>query len=141
MSLLAIIRRHQFRASRLVAALAAVAWFGIAVAPCQASMDAAHAGSSHHGSMPAGDCGHCSDTNSVPDTGCASVAGASCLAQSPALVDRHNAGDQQLQAAPPPAIPDFDIPGADAGPPGNVRFRPIPVSSASLQQRYCTYLK
>ena len=141
MSLLVTIRRRQFRASRLVAAVAALAWLGSVVVPCQAAMDTAHAGTSHHGSMPAGNCDHCTDTRTTPDTGCSSLIAAGCLAESPALLDRHVTSDQWPTAAPPPAIPDIGLPSADTGFAGNVRFRPIPVSATSLQQRYCTYLK
>jgi len=141
MSLLAAIRRHQIRASRLVAALAAVAWFGIVVVPCQASLDASHVGSSHHGSMPAGDCGHCPDTDSAPDDACATIAAPDCASQVQTVVERRAADDPKPQAAPPPAFPDFDAHPPDIGPPADARFRPTPVSSASVQQRYCTYLK
>ena len=141
MSLLATIRRHQIRASRLIAAFAAVAWIGIAVAPCQASTYASHAPSPHHGSMPAGDCGHCPDTNSGPDDACATIAATDCVSQVLTVVERREAEDPKPQAAPPPSFRDFDAYPPDAGPPADARFRPTPACSASVQQRYCTYLK
>jgi hypothetical protein len=141
MSLLAAIRRHQIRASRLVAALAAVAWFGFVVVPCQASPDPLLTGSSHDGSMPAGDCGHCPDTNSGPDDACATIAAPDCVSQVQAVVERRPVDDPKPQAAPPLSFLDFDAYPPDIGPPADARFRPTPVSSASVQQRYCTYLK
>ena len=141
MSLVAAIRRHQIRASRLIAAFAAVAWIGIAVAPCQASTYASHAPSPHHGSMPAGDCGHCPDTNSGPDDGCATIAAPDCVSQVQAAVEWRAADDPKPQAAPPPSFLDFDPYPPDIGPSSDAPFRPTPVYSASVQQRYCTYLK
>lgn len=141
MGMLANFRRHQFRAPRLVAALVAVAWFGFAVAPCHASPDAGHMGSSHHGSMPAGDCGHGPDTTSSPDEPCVMVDAADCLSQAQAIVERRKVDDPQPPAAPPPAFLDFDEPTPGIGFPTNARIRPTPVSRASVQQRYCTYLK
>jgi hypothetical protein len=137
MGLLADLRRHQIRASRLVAALAAVAWFGIAVAPCQASTDAGHVGSSHHGSMPADKCGHCPDTTSGSDAPCAIAAAGQCLSQGQAIV----VDDPLPQAAPPPALLDLDPFAPDIGFSTGARIRPAPVARASVQQRFCTYLK
>jgi len=141
MGLLANLRHRQFQASRLVTAILAVAWLGLAVAPCHASVDAGHVGSSHHGSMPAGSCDHCPDTTSSSDAPCAMTASADCLTKGQAIVERSQAGDLQLQAAPAPAFPNFSPLSSGNGFPNNDRIRPTPVAHASVQQRYCTYLK
>jgi len=98
-------------------------------------------GSSHHGSMPADDCGHCPDTTSTPDELCTMVAAGDCLSQGRAMVERRLVDDPQPQAAPPPAFLHFDAPTPAIGSPTEPRIRPTPVSRASVQQRYCTYLK
>lgn len=134
-------RRHQFRAPRLVAAVVAVAWFGFAAAPCQACPDAGQPKSSHHGSMSADHCGHGPDTNSTPDEPCAVVAAADCPSQGLTIVERREGGDTQMQAAPPPAFIDLDPVASDIGLPADARIRQAPVARASVQQRYCTYLK
>jgi hypothetical protein len=139
--LLAKFRRHQLQTPRLVTAILAVAWLGLAVAPCHASVDAGHVDSSHHGSVPSGSCGHCPDTSSGSDAPCTMDAAGDCLTQSQAIVDRGHAGDVQPQAAPPPAFLNFDPPASANGIPTNARIRPTPVAHASVQQRYCTYLK
>jgi len=141
MGLLANLRRRQFQAPRLVTSILAVAWLGLAVAPCHASVDAGHMGSSHHGSMPAGSCDHCPDATSGSDAPCAMVAAGDCLTKGQAIVERSPAGDLHLQAAPPPAYPNFNPLDSGNSYPTNARIRPTPVAHASVQQRYCTYLK
>jgi len=141
MSLLANLRRQPLRAPRLVAALIAVAWFGLAATPCQASMHTGHIGSSHHGSMPAGSCGHCPDATSGSDAPCATVIAGDCLTQGQAIMMRSQVDDLQPQAAPPPSFPDFDPVSPGISPSREARIRPTPVARASIQQRYCTYLK
>jgi len=141
MGLLANLRRHQFQAPRLVTAILAVAWLGLAVAPCHASVDAGHMGSSHHGSMPAGSCNHCPDNTSSSDAPCAMAAAGDCVTKGQAIVERSQAGDLQPQAAPPPAFPNFNPLTSGSCFPTNARIRPTPVAHASVQQRYCSYLK
>jgi hypothetical protein len=141
MGLLTNLRRRQFRVPRLVSAILAVAWLGLAVAPCHASVDAGHIGSSHHGSMPAGNCDHCPDATSGSDAPCAMVAAGDCLTKGQAIVERSQAGHSQLQAAPPPSFPNFDSLTTGSSFPDHARIRPTPVAHASVQQRYCTYLK
>jgi hypothetical protein len=133
MGLLANLRRHQIRASRLVATLAAVAWFGFAVAPCQASP--------LHESMPAGDCGHCPTAPSDLDNGCATVAAPDCPTEGLALVERRDTEIPQPPAGPPPAFTSFDAAIPDGGSLRDTRARRLFVSHVSIQQRYCTYLK
>ena len=133
-------RIGQFRASRLVVAVFALGLLGFSVAPCHAMPEQQHPGTSHHGSMPAGDCGHCPHAPSGLDHGCANVAAPDCASVGPALIERQ--GDQlQPAAAPPPAILDFDAFPSDDGLVRDVRVHDLPVSNVPLQQRYCTYLK
>jgi len=98
-------------------------------------------GSSHHGSMPAGSCDHCPDATSGSDAPCAMVAVGDCLTKGQAIVERSQAGDLHLQAAPPPVYPNFNPLTSGNSHPANARIRPVPVAHASVQQRYCTYLK
>lgn len=133
MSLLAIIRHHQRRASRLVTAVFAIGWLGFAFAPCQASPQ--------HESMPANDCGHCPATASDPSEGCATIAAPECLLQGQALIEPRDAGNPQPPAGPPPAFLDFSAFVPDGGMSADARARLTPVSRVSLQQRYCSYLK
>jgi len=133
MSLLASIRLHQLRASRLVTAVLAVAWLGFAVAPCHASP--------HHEPLPAEDCNHCPVATSDTGTACTAMVAVDCPSLEPALLDRRDAGNQQPQAAPPPAIWQFNAPLAGIDADAGGRASPAPVSHVSLQQRYCSYLK
>jgi len=98
-------------------------------------------GSSHHGSMPADNCGHCPDTTSSSDEPCAIVAAGDCLTQGQAIVERSQVDDSQSQVAPPPAFQNFDSLASGISFPTDARIRPTPVAHASVQQRYCTYLK
>jgi len=141
MGLLANFRRDQLRAPRLFAAFLAVVWIGLAAAPCQASMAAGHAGSSHHGSMPAGSCGHCPDAISSSDAPCAMLAADDCLTAGQAIVKRSQFDDSQPQAMLPPAFLNFEHPVSGFSSPAETRIRPTPIARASVQQRYCTYLK
>lgn len=134
-------RRHPFRDPRLVAALVAVAWLGFAAAPCHASPDAGQPDSSHHGPTSTDDCGHCPDTDTAPDEPCAMVAAADCLEPALTTVERRAGCDTQLQAAPPAAFIDLDLIAPAIGFSADARIRQAPVACASVQQRYCTYLK
>ncbi len=141
MRLLTTIRLRQLRASRLVAAVFAIAWFGLAAAPCQASPDLEHSGTSHHGSMPADDCGHCPAAASDLDEGCATVAAPDCLSQGPALLERRDVEIPQPPAGPPPGFFSIAAFVPDGGLVQDARARRLLVSHVSVQQRYCTYLK
>ena len=69
------------------------------------------------------------------------VAAADCLSQAQAIVERRVLDDPQPQAAPPPAFLNFDRFAPDIALPTAARIRPTPVSRASVQKRFCTYLK
>jgi hypothetical protein len=133
MSLLASIRLHHLRASRLVTAVSAVAWLGFAAAPCQASP--------HHEPVPAEDCGHCPVATTETGTPCTVIDAVDCPSLEPALLDRRDAGDQDPQVALPPAVWQFNAPPAGIGADAAGRVASAPVSHVSLQQRYCSYLK
>ena len=133
-------RFQQLRASRLVVAIFALGLLGFSIAPCHAMSQGQHPGTSHHGSMPAGDCGHCPDVPAGLDHGCAMTAAADCVAVGPAVIERHGA-ELQPVAAPPPAFPDIDPFPPNNGLARDIRVRDLPVARASLQQRYCSYLK
>lgn len=133
-------RHQQLRASRLVVAILALGLLGFSVAPCHAMPQHEHPGTSHHGSMPAGDCGHCPHTPIGLDHGCATVAAPDCASAGPALLERQGAGLQPA-AAPPPAFPDLKPLPFNDGPVRDIRDRDLPASHASIQQRYCSYLK
>lgn len=141
MRLLTAIRFHQLRAPRLVAVMFAIGWLGFAVAPCQAMPHQQHPGTSHHGSMPAGDCGHCPSAPSGLDNGCAMVAAPDCVSEGLALLERRDTEIPQPAAAPPPAFPSIDAFIPDGRPLRDTRARRLLVSHVSIQQRYCTYLK
>jgi len=69
------------------------------------------------------------------------VAAGDCLTKGQAIVERSQAGDLHLQAAPPPVYPNFNLLTSGNSYSTNARIRPTPVAHASVQQRYCTYLK
>jgi hypothetical protein len=133
-------RFQQLRASRLVVALFAVGLLGFSAAPCHAMPQHQHPGTSHHGSMPAGDCGHCPQAQTSLDRGCATATAPDCASIGPAVLERHDAGLQPV-AAPPLAFPDLVPFDSDDGPVRDIRARDLPASHASIQQRYCSYLK
>jgi hypothetical protein len=141
MGLLANFRRHQLRAPQLLAAFIAIVWFGSAVEPCQASMATAHAGTSQHDSMTDGSCGHCQDTTSSSDAPCAMLSAGDCQMTGQAIVKRFQTDDSQPPATPPPAALNSDPPASGINSPAEAWIRPTPVPRASIQQRYCTYLK
>jgi len=133
-------RFQQLRASRLVVAIFALGLLGFSVAPCHAMPQHQHPGTSHHASMPAGDCGHCTDAPSGLAHGCATAAAPDCASVGPALLERQGA-ELQPAAAPPPAFPDIEPFPSDEGPVRDIRARDLPFPRASIQQRYCSYLK
>ena len=139
MQLLTARRISRHWVSRLLAAIFAIGWLGIAVAPCQAMPQLQHQGS-HHGSMPAGDCGRCPSAAAGIDGGCATAAAPECALAGPGLFGYRSADLPQLAAGPPPAIPVFDVIFPDARPGWDLRAHRLPVSRVSIQQRYCTYL-
>lgn len=139
MSLLAALRHLPSRAARLAAAVFAFGWLGFAVAPCQA-MGAMPDEAPHHGSMPMDDCGHCPPaTSGMPD--CADAAPVDCLSSAQPAIELRQI-EQPKPAAILPAVADACAVLAPAvRPPGAARSRAAPLPHASLQQRYCSYLK
>ena len=140
MHFLTAIRLRHLRAPRLVAAIMALGWLGFAVAPCQAMPHQQPQGTSHHGSMPGGDCGHCSSEPAGLDNACAMVAAPDCQSVGQAILDPRDNEIPQPAVGPPPAIPGSDAYIPDVGPLQDIRAHRLPVPRASIQQRYCTYL-
>lgn len=141
MRLLTALRIRQLRAPHLVAAIFAIGWLGMAVAPCQAMPHQQHQGTSHHGSMPADGCGHCPNTPSHLDSGCAMVSAPECMSMGMAISGPRDIQIPQPAAGPPPAFPVFDAFLPDARPVRDIHTRHLPVPRVSIQQRFCTYLK
>lgn len=139
MSLLAALRHYQSRAARLAAAAFAFGWLGFAVAPCQA-MNVMPDEAPHHGSMPMDDCGHCPpESSKLPD--CADAAPADCLSSTQPAIELRQL-EQPKPVAILPAVVDVCAAAAPtARPPSAPRARAAPLAHASLQQRYCSYLK
>lgn len=139
MNWLAALRHYQSRAARLATAAFVVGWLGFAVAPCQA-MNVTPEQSPHHGSMPMDDCGHCPPaTDTAPD--CADAAPTDCLSSAQPAIEL-----RQLEQPKPVAILPLtaDVSAALASavrPPPAPVARAAPLPHASLQKRYCSYLK
>ena len=140
MRLLTAIRIRQLRAPRLVAAIFAIGWLGIAIAPCHAMPDLQQPATSHQGSMPAGDCGHCPSALSGHDNGCAMAAAPDCQSAGPLLLEHRDSAFPQPAIGSPLALPAFDAFIPDSGPMPDGRAHRLPVSRISIQQLYCTYL-
>ncbi|MBX3702594.1 MAG: hypothetical protein KF822_02340 [Steroidobacteraceae bacterium] len=138
MSLLAALRYHQSRAARLAAAAFAFGWLGFAVAPCQAMMPAPDE-APQHGSMPMDDCGHCPPAESVPD--CADVAAADCVSSAQPAIELRKLELPKPVAVLPSVVDGRAVPAPAARPPDHPRARAAPLPHATLQQRYCSYLK
>jgi hypothetical protein len=139
MNLLARLRSHQSRAARLAAVVFAVGWLGFAVAPCQA-MNATPDEAPHHGSMPMDDCGHCPPaTETTPD--CAEAAPTDCLSPAQPAVELRQIEQPKLVAVLPAVVDACAEPAPATRPPAGPRTRAAPLPQASLQQRYCSYLK
>ncbi|MGQ0383775.1 MAG: hypothetical protein ACT4UP_03685 [Gammaproteobacteria bacterium] len=136
MSLIAALRQHQRRTARLAAALFAFGWLGFAIAPCQA-MVAMPDDAPHHDSMPMDDCGHCPPADTLPD--CAEAAPADCASATEPAIELRNSE----QAKPVAIAVSFAIVPL----PVAAGVRPVPCTGppppphASIQQRFCSYLK
>jgi len=136
MSLFAVLRLRQSRAARLAAAIFAFGWLGLAATPCQA-MGTMPDEAPYRGSMPMDGCGHCPPTDTMPD--CAEAAPADCASASEPAIELRNS-----EPAKPVAV---TVSAALVPQPCVSRHRPAPRASspppahASIQQRYCTYLK
>lgn len=140
MNLFAILRHQRSRAARLAAVVFAIGWLGFAVAPCQAMGMESPADAPHHGSMPMDDCGHCPPNAQTP-ADCVTAAPADCLAAVQPLLD-----SRQVEN-PKPAVLMSQLPADLVGP---IRARAPgiwpdamdpPLPHASIQQRYCSFLK
>jgi hypothetical protein len=131
---------HRSRAFSLVTAIVMVAWLGMAAAPCQAAMGALHA-STQHGTLPGDDCGHCPTPPSDHGLDCATMDTAECQSQGQAIAESRDTAKSQPVLVLPSASASFVafVPGVGSS--SNARNRPAPASRASVQQRYCTYLK
>jgi hypothetical protein len=144
MGLLARIRRSRVRLARVAGVLFTASWLGLAFAPCQAAASGAshhvepgHAPAMHHGSAGEPPCPHCPAP--VPDD-CGSATTAHCVAlQKPALEQRDAKvalatmpGVAWLPVAPVTVVTRYGLPATRAV---------LPPCQASLQQRFCTYLK
>ena len=140
MRLLTAMRFRQLRVARLVAAIFAIGWLGFAVAPCQAMPDHQHPGISHHGSVLAGDCGHCPSAPPGHDNGCAMAATPDCQSAGRQLLERRDIELPQPVVGPPLALPVFDAFVPDAGSMPDARAHRLPAPHVSIQQLYCTYL-
>lgn len=139
MNWLAALRHHQGRAARLATAVFAVSWLAFAVAPCQA-MSVMPEEPPHHGSMPMDDCGHCPPaTDTAPE--CADAAPADCLSSAQPAIELRQLEQPKLLAIPPLMGGVFATLAPAAGPPPAPAARAAPLPHASLQQRYCSYLK
>jgi hypothetical protein len=139
MGLLAALRHHQNRAARLAAAVFACGWLGFAVAPCQA-MGAMTEEAPHRGSMPMDDCGHCPPaTDTAPD--CADAAPVNCFSSAPPAIELRQTEQPKPVAILPAAPADASALAPVPRPPRSPHAHPGPIPHASLQQRYCSYLK
>ena len=143
MNLLARIRRSQARFARVAGALFAVSWLALAWAPCQAAPvtpadpGPGHVAAMHHGQASEHNCPHCPAP--VPDD-CGNATTAHCVTlQKPALEQRD--AKVTLVAMPGvawrPVVP-VAVAVASGWP---AALAVPPPCSASLQQRFCTYLK
>ncbi|HEU0224556.1 MAG TPA: hypothetical protein VFR29_03910 [Steroidobacteraceae bacterium] len=139
MSLLAALRHCQSRAARMAAAVFAVGWLGFAVAPCQA-MNPMPDEAPHHGTIPMDDCGHCPPaTDTAPD--CADAEPVDCFAAAQPAIELRQAGPPKPVAVLPAIMDTCAVPAPAARPPAAPRTHAAPLPHASLQQRYCSYLK
>lgn len=139
MSWLAALRQHQNRAARLAAAVFACGWLGFAVAPCQA-MGALAEQAPHHGSTPMEDCGHCPPvTDTVPD--CVDGAAVDCLSSAQPAIELRQIEQPKPVAILPAAPADTSALAPAPRPPRSPHACAEPLPHASLQQRYCSYLK
>jgi hypothetical protein len=145
MSLLARMRRSQGTRARALVALFAISWMGLAVQPCVAGADHDHAGAAGH-EMPAahGDpgCPHCPPAPADDDE-CGTGSALSCDGVDvPAPPNK--AGDvPQWDACAAIDLPSVaSLPcssnSVEALRAGSAAWRP---PSASVQQRFCIFLK
>lgn len=145
MTFLGRLRRRQPVAARWMTALFAVAWLGLALQPCGAMASHADAGMASHGSASGEaehDCPHCPPpAEPGVDLPCGNALSCEAIG-APAMpskaVDLPPADLVVLMTAPHPAIP---VAAPDPAPLRPPRLAQRRTPSASLQQRYCSYLK
>jgi len=145
MSLLARMRRSQGTCGRALVALFAISWMGLAVQPCVAGVGNDHAGAAGH-QMPAahGDpgCPHCPPPPAEDDP-CGTPSALNC--------DGVDVPAPPAKAADAPhwdACAAIDLPSVASLSSGSNRVRAPGAApavwrppSASIQQRFCTFLK
>jgi hypothetical protein len=139
MNLLAALRYYHSRGIRRAAVVFVVGWLGFAAAPCQAMDIEFPTEAPHHDSMPADECGHCPPAGDKA-ANCANAAAADCLAATSPLIDIRELDHPKPVGMPAP------IRAAFASGPVRPRHRlqnaaASPLPHASIQQRYCSYLK
>jgi hypothetical protein len=140
MNLLAALRHYHSRGMRRAAVVFAIGWLGFAVAPCQAMGIESPSDAPHHGSMPADDCGHCLPSANEA-SGCASAAAADCLPAVTPLIDVRETDHPKPVAMPAPIAAELSGAGPVRALRGSRRAPTLPLPHASVQQRYCTFLK
>ncbi len=141
MNLLAVLRQYQSRAVRAAAAAFAIGWLGFAVAPCQAMGIPSPVDAPPHGTMPMDDCDHCPPPADETPSACAIAAADDC---SPAT--QSIGGFRQADQPKPVALAAPHPAEQASATPAGIRYRPLaapaaPFPRATLQQRYCSYLK
>ncbi len=157
MDLFHTLRRRRGSLGRALVAAFAATWLGLAVQPCMAhdaaseptpSGDARHQGHDHHagGDMPAGDMSqHCPHCPPGPTDGhdCATGTALECDAVgAPGLPTQHH--DQlepaKLLVGMAPVLIIAPLVALEGSQPASPVDSPHP-PGATLQQRFCTYLK
>lgn len=145
MSLLARMRRSQGTRARALVALFAISWMGLAVQPCVAGAGHDHAGAAGH-EMPAahGDpgCPHCPPAP-ADDEECGTGSALSCDGVDVPAPPAKAADVPQWDAGAAIDLPSvaplsFSSNRVEAPKAGSAVWRP---PSASVQQRFCTFLK
>jgi hypothetical protein len=146
-SLLADMRRSQLPLARALVALFAIGWLGLAAQPCAAMVHASDhesvAMDAHHESQGSAghQCPHCPPTPTKDDCGTGTAlscgdAGIPGPAAKPLEQTRLDAWVVMEFSAAPAVAPALNQPGWPAAQPALLR-----PPSASIQQRFCSFLK
>ena len=145
MTFLGRLRRRQPVAARWMTALFACAWLGLALQPCSAMASHGHAGDGPQvpiAGEAAHDCPHCPPP-AEPGTDLPCGNALSCDAVGAPAMPAKAADLQPADLVHLMSLPDAGVPSAAPGPapmrPPRLDQRRTP--SASLQQRYCSFLK
>lgn len=145
MTFLGRLRRRQPVAARWMTALFAFAWLGLALQPCSAMESHGDTGMASHGSAAgeaAHDCPHCPPpAEPAADLPCGNALSCDAVG-APAMP----AKVADLQPADLVLLMSLPVAGVPAAAPGPAPLRPPRLAqrrtpSASLQQRYCSFLK